>query len=80
MIIAHFGIAIFIAGVTGSTLWKIEKIKTLKVGEKVLLNNYSLNFDEIKKIKGKNYIGHEAKFNLYKKDKFIKTLKPQKRF
>ena len=80
MIIAHLGIAIFIAGVTGSTLWKIEKIKTLKVGEKVLLNNYSLNFDEIKKIKGKNYIGHEAKFNLYKKDKFIKTLKPQKRF
>ena len=35
MIIAHFGVAIFIAGVTGSTLWKIEKIETLKVGEKI---------------------------------------------
>ncbi|MBH71963.1 MAG: heme lyase NrfEFG subunit NrfE [Pelagibacteraceae bacterium] len=80
MIIAHFGVAIFIAGVTGSTLWKIEKIETLKVGEKILLNNYSLNFDKIKKIRGKNYIGHEAEFNLYKKNKFIKTLKPQKRF
>ena len=45
-----------------------------------LLNNYSLNFDKIKKIRGKNYIGHEAEFNLYKKNKFIKTLKPQKRF
>jgi len=71
---------IFIAGITGSTLWKVEKIKTLKVGEKVLLNNYTLNFDKIKKIRGKNYIGHEAEFNLYKKNKFIKTLKPQKRF
>ena len=80
MIVAHLGFAIFIAGITGSTLWKIEKIKTLKVGEKVLLNNYSLNFDKIKKIRGKNYIGHEAEFNLYKKNKFIKTLKPQKRF
>ncbi len=80
MIVAHLGVAIFIAGVTGSTLWKVEKIKTLKVGEKVLLNNYSLNFDKIKKIRGKNYIGHEAEFNLYKKNKFIKTLKPQKRF
>ena len=80
MIVAHLGVAIFIAGVTGSTLWKIEKIKTLKVGEKISLNNYSLNFDKIKKIKGKNYIGHEAEFNLYKKNKFIKTLKPQKRF
>ena len=80
MTVAHLGFAIFIAGITGSTLWKIEKIKTLKVGEKVLLNNYSLNFDEIKKIRGKNYIGHEAEFNLYKKNKFIKTLKPQKRF
>ena len=80
MIIAHFGVAIFIAGVTGSTLWKIEKIETLKVGEKISLNNYSLNFDKIKKIRGKNYIGHEAEFNLYKKNKFIKTLKPQKRF
>ena len=80
MTVAHLGVAIFIAGITGSTLWKIEKIKTLKVGEKVLLNNYSLNFDKIKKIRGKNYIGHEAEFNLYKKNKFIKTLKPQKRF
>ncbi|MCH2541638.1 MAG: heme lyase CcmF/NrfE family subunit [Alphaproteobacteria bacterium] len=80
MTIAHLGVAIFIAGVTGSTLWKVEKIKTLKVGEKVLLNNYSLNFDKIKKIRGKNYIGHEAEFNIYKKNKFIKTLKPQKRF
>jgi len=80
MTVAHLGVAIFIAGITGSTLWKVEKIKTLKVGEKVLLNNYSLNFDKIKKIRGKNYIGHEAEFNLYKKNKFIKTLKPQKRF
>ena len=80
MTVAHLGVAIFIAGITGSTLWKIEKIKILKVGEKVLLNNYSLNFDKIKKIRGKNYIGHEAEFNLYKKNKFIKTLKPQKRF
>ena len=80
MTIAHLGVAIFIAGITGSTLWKVEKIKTLKVGEKVLFNNYSLNFDKIKKIRGKNYIGHEAEFNLYKKNKFIKTLKPQKRF
>ena len=80
MTVAHLGVAIFIAGITGSTLWKIEKIKTLKIGEKVLLNNYSLNFDKIKKIRGKNYIGHEAEFNLYKKNKFIKTLKPQKRF
>jgi len=80
MTVAHLGFAIFIAGITGSTLWKIEKIKTLKVGEKVILNNYSINFDKIKKIIGKNYIGHEAEFNLYKKNKFIKTLKPQKRF
>jgi len=80
MTIAHLGFAIFIAGITGSTLWKVEKIKTLKIGEQVLLNNYSLNFDKIKKIRGKNYIGHEAEFNLYKKNKFIKTLKPQKRF
>ena len=80
MTVAHLGVAIFIAGITGSTLWKIEKIKTLKVSEKILLNNYSLSFDGIKKIRGKNYIGHEAEFNLYKKNKFIKTLKPQKRF
>ena len=59
MTIAHLGVAIFIAGVTGSTLWKIEKIKEMKVGEKVFLNNYSLNFDKIKKIRGKNYVGHE---------------------
>ena len=80
MTIAHLGVAIFIAGITGSTLWKIEKIKEMKVGEKVFLNNYSLNFDKIKKIRGKNYVGHEAEFNVYKKDKFITTLKPQKRF
>ena len=80
MTIAHLGVAIFIAGVTGSTLWKVEKIETLKIGEKISLKNYSLNLDKIKKIRGKNYIGHEAEFNLYKKNKFIKTLKPQKRF
>ncbi len=64
MTFAHIGFAIFIAGITGSTLWKVEKIETLKIGEKILLKNYSLKFDKIKKIKGKNYIGHEAEFNL----------------
>ena len=29
MTVAHLGVAIFIAGITGSTLWKVEKIKTL---------------------------------------------------
>ena len=80
MITAHLGVAVLIAGITGSTLLKIEKIKTLKVGEEVSLNNYLMNFHKLKKIRGKNYIGHEAEFKLYKKEKFIKILKPQKRF
>jgi cytochrome c-type biogenesis protein CcmF len=80
MITAHLGVAVLVAGITGSTLWKIEKIKTLKVGEEVSLNNYLMNFHKLKKIRGKNYIGHEAEFKLYKKEKFIKILKPQKRF
>ena len=66
MIVAHLGFAIFIAGITGSTLWKIEKIKTLKVGEKVLLNNYSLNFDKIKKLREKINFDKKHNFNLSK--------------
>ncbi len=79
MIIAHFGVALMILGITGSTIWQEEKIMKMKLNSETYINNYKLEFREIKKIQGANFDALEGSFYIYKNNEFITTLNPQNR-
>ena len=81
MIVAHLGVGLLILGITGSTVWQIEKIAKMKINNEIKINNYNIIFNQINEIKGPNFVALEGNFLVYNNEKtLITTLKPQNRF
>ena len=81
MIISHLGVGLLILGITGSSVWQIEKIINMKTDAEVNINKYKIVFDSIEEVKGPNYLALRGNFLVYDKNKNIITiLKPENRF
>jgi cytochrome c-type biogenesis protein CcmF len=81
MIVAHLGIGLLILGVTGSSVWQIEKISKMKINDEIRINNYKIIFNNISEIKGPNYLSLKGNFLVYNNKKnLITTLNPENRF
>ena len=81
MIVAHIGVGLLIIGITGSSVWQKEKIIKMQINNQVQINKYNIIFDEIKEVKGPNYIAIKGMFLVYDDKKNIITiLKPENRF
>jgi len=81
MIVAHLGIGLLILGITGSSIWQDEKISKIKINNEIEINKYRIVFNDIKEIKGPNYVAIEGVFLVYDKQNNVVTkLIPQNRF
>ncbi len=81
MVVAHLGIGLLILGITGSSVWQIEKISSMKTNGEININKYKVIFDSIEEVKGPNYLALRGNFSLYDKNKkFITKLNPENRF
>jgi len=80
MIFAHLGVAVFLAGVTGEQFFKEEIEKKINLNDKFKLGKYEILFSKLNDVNGPNYLSKSAEFNVYFKDKFIKTIISEKRF
>jgi len=80
MTFAHIGIAFVLLGITGNSLWKIEKIQYQKIGEMIPLANYEVTLKDVKELNEKNYRTVKGDFLITKQQKKITTLMPEKRF
>ena len=81
MIVAHLGIGLLILGMTGSSVWKEEKVTRMKINNETQINKYNIIFKEINEIKVQNYVALRGHFLVYnKKKKIITKLKPENRF
>ncbi|MGV6818370.1 MAG: heme lyase CcmF/NrfE family subunit [Thiotrichales bacterium] len=79
MIIAHVGIAVFIVGVTLTSLYSQEKDVAIQPGETYELGNYAFTFQGVNDIQGPNYLAQRGTVEVYKGDKLVTTLHPEKR-
>ena len=81
MVVAHLGVGLLIIGITGSSIWQIEKISKMKTKNEIKINKYKIVFDKINEIKGPNYIALRGNFLVYdRKKNLVTTLKPENRF
>lgn len=80
MLLAHFGLAIFIIGVTMVKGYEREHDITMIDGETTVINDYDFRFDGIKPLKGPNYIAKQGQFYVSKDGKEIAMLTPEKRY
>ncbi|MCG8432494.1 MAG: heme lyase CcmF/NrfE family subunit [Gammaproteobacteria bacterium] len=76
---AHFGVGILTLGITVTSILGIEQDIALKPGESATVSGYTFSFGGTQPIQGPNYEGVEGRFEVFKDDKRIATLYPQKR-
>ncbi len=81
MIISHLGVGLLILGITGSSVWQIEKITKMQIEDQIKIEKYTIVFEKIDEIKGANYVALQGNFLVYDEEKNVITkLKPQNRF
>lgn len=79
MVLAHLGVAISIIGVTLVQHYSIEKAVRMYEGSEAVLSDYRFEVTRFGHIEGPNYISDAATINVYKGDKKLGTLVPEKR-
>ncbi len=79
MILAHFGVAIFLAGVLIVGATNIEKDIKLAPNETIVLGGLTFRFDGVTSAEGPNFKADQGTLTVLKNDAVIATLNPQKR-
>jgi cytochrome c-type biogenesis protein CcmF len=79
MSLAHFGLALAIAGMAGAGGWKIESIQTMNPGESVVVGGYEYTFEGARTGQGPNYTIVFGKFTVRKNGEVFTTMEAEKR-
>jgi cytochrome c-type biogenesis protein CcmF len=78
--IAHAGLGIAIAGMTGSAAWIEERVVLLRPGGTVELAGYELRFDGVEQGQGANYSTTRGTFTVTRDGRPVTTLHPEERW
>ena len=80
MTLAHAGLGVLVAGMTGTALWTQERIQAMAPGDSVELAGYQIRLDSVGPVKGPNYDAERGSFSVMDKNgKLIATLTPERR-
>ena len=79
MVLAHFGIAVFIVGVTVVSGFQSENDVRMEVGDTASVAGYQMRLDKIEDVRGPNYESSRATIDVSRDGKTIATLLPDRR-
>jgi cytochrome c-type biogenesis protein CcmF len=79
MSIAHFGLAVSVAGFAASA-WAQEAIEVLKPGGSMTIAGYTLTLEHVDKMPGPNYVADDASIAVSRNGAPVAVLHPQRRF
>ncbi|MBI3446946.1 MAG: heme lyase CcmF/NrfE family subunit [Magnetospirillum sp.] len=79
MLLAHFGLAVFIVGLTASSAWTTEHIQSQKMGETIMVGGFGITLKAVDEVPGPNYTASRATFEISKDGKVIDVMQPEKR-
>lgn len=80
MTVAHWGFAICLLGITASTLFQKELITYSPKDETILLGDFAFTLKKKDRQLKTNYLAETATIEIYKQNKFVTYLYPEKRF
>jgi len=79
MLLAHFGVGVFVFGVMMTESTSIERDIAVKTGEDVQIADYSFRFNGVRKVQGPNYLADQGEVIVLRDGQVIATLRPEKR-
>ena len=79
MVLAHFGVAVFIVGVTMVNGFETETDVRMEVGDTASVAGYTFRLDAVTPIRGPNYNASRATVTASRDGKTLSTLSPERR-
>ena len=79
MTLTHAGLAVLIAGMTGSSAWKAESVQSQKIGETVTVAGYAFTLRAVDIVQGPNYQASRGIFEVSRGGRPFAVMRPQKR-
>ncbi len=79
MLLAHFGVGIFLAGVLLSESLSVTRDVRMAPGDTQTIGSYSFRFDGVKQTSGPNWQGSQGSITVSKDGSLVGVMHPQKR-
>ena len=79
MTLAHIGMAVCAVGVVGASLFDSQRDLRMEPGESLELGGYSFVFQGSQPLQGPNWISDQGVIEVYRNDRRVTTLLPEKR-
>ena len=79
MLLAHFGVSVFIVGVTVVSSFQSENDVRMEPGETATAGGYSFQLENVKQVTGPNYAANQAKLTVSRDGQVVSTLYPERR-
>ncbi len=78
-LVTHVGVLLLVVGIIASTIYQTEKVVSLKVGDEFSIGPYRMKLLDIHEVTGPNWIGKEGIFQVFRGQRLLTELRPQKR-
>jgi len=79
MLLAHFGVAVFVVGVTLVKSYESERDVRMEPGDTVELGGYTFRLDGVRDARGPNYVAARAQIQVSRGGRTVTALYPEKR-
>ncbi len=79
MTLGHTGVAVFIVGITLTSIYSTEKDLRMERGETFEMGGYAFTFKDVTHLKGPNYEGDRGEVVITRAGEMVTTLYPEKR-
>jgi cytochrome c-type biogenesis protein CcmF len=79
MLLAHFGVSVFIVGVTMVSGFSTESDVRMEVGDSTAAGQYQVRMEGLKRIVGPNYVSSQATLSITENGKPVGVLTPERR-
>ncbi|MCC4618875.1 heme lyase CcmF/NrfE family subunit [Xanthomonas cassavae CFBP 4642] len=79
MVLAHLGVAVFLAGALLVESLSLQREVALAPGQQVQIGRYALHFETLEELRGPNYLSDRANLQVFKDDAPIGRLHAEKR-
>jgi cytochrome c-type biogenesis protein CcmF len=79
MLVAHFGIGVFVIGVTMVKGYEVEKDVRMETGDTAHVGGYEFRFDGVTKVPGPNYMASRGTVQVTRNGQPVTVMTPEKR-
>ena len=81
MMIAHLGVGVLIAGITGTSVWVSQSLLAVSPGQTIDFQDYRIVFQDVVTLDGPNYIADQAHLDFFtQSDHPVFSLRPERRY